>query len=664
MPNERQAPLTAVLEHPTPVEQIDHDLDSAPEPDATAPDTTADTSADQPQRPKHGDSAGEYLWLDPHKLTPAPNRETKPASDTFDKSIAKYGNFLPLITRRTGPDAYEVHDGWHRTLSLRKTDWLAGCIVLPENASQADIDREIERIARQFVTGGQRFDQSEKDRYGAAKQILDLGVTIKNTAELLVGMPVKEIRAVKKVSASPNVEQVHHDGGLDLLQAQQVSDTFGDDREIANILAAAAAEHMFEHRFQQLIRERAERDAAKQAEAEAQATRERLQDAYEQAVREFTERGFIVLDEPEPEDGDPYPQLSDLVTASRDAPTASGDAPTAQDITSPQNFAVRLVQEVRRGEDNELIDLAEVDELTAQHPHEPAAEGYYHASDVIVHEAFVPIYYCLDLEAEGFALADPDDGNVFHDDADVSQNDSEVSQEDADQAAARRAEQIARQHEEERKRAEDAAERARQIKRATALNTMVRDATEVRRQQVSKMLFGGNRRVPEGAWELIGKVVQHPEMLDRYHAKILVHDLAAKVPNAPQSKGITARDNHGALRTLARVVAALEAHLQPTENSTGGADAWRRPSSFYKDYFEFLRKAIKYAPAPIERMLAGELTIEQVLDEPAPAPTNSDATPDDTDDTATAAEPVSEQGVPDHNGALGDDAGPAADHDD
>ncbi|MCC3317933.1 MULTISPECIES: hypothetical protein [Nocardia] len=575
-------------------------LDSSATEVAEQSDTVSDDASivatDASNRPAHGTPAGEYLWLDPHKLKRAPNRDEKPANADHDASIARFGNFVPLIVVRTDEGEYEVHDGWNRTVSLRKTDHMASCVVLPSDASKDEIEREKERIARQYNTGAHRFDQSAKDRYDAAKQMLDLGVPIKEATKLLVGMPQKQVSAVKKIAKAPSVEKAHREHKLDLFQSLRAAEEFGDDPDAIAELEAAAANGRFEHHLQRMLDLRAERAAAEQAAEEARAFEEQAKAAYDAQVADLTGRGYIVLDDTDvPAD---YPALVGLVTA-------SGEPATEDDITTPGNYAVRLVPLfVAYDNDNEIItpDLIDFDtrEDTSLYP----VEGMYHWEDVIAKPDWVRHYYCLDLEAENLALVEPVDVEA---DSPVIDDDED---EDPAAAAARRAaaEEQRRLAEEQHQRA--AQEAADKLRRATQLNALVRSATKVRREFIREHLFSGRKSVPDGSWELIGKVMQHPSMLTRLAAGYLVDSLGGAVPNSPQNKGQGARDNHGALRALLRTAAALEAEMQPSDRE---ADTWRRVSSFHGEWLNYLETALDYQSAPIEKHYTGELTQDEVI---------------------------------------------------
>ncbi|MER7451217.1 hypothetical protein ABTW96_13125 [Nocardia beijingensis] len=105
-----------------------------------------------------------------------------------------------------------------------------------------------------------------------------------------------------------------------------------------------------------------------------------------------------------------------------------------------------------------------------------------------------------------------------------------------------------------------------------------------------------------------------------YHAGEHARLLGTKVPTSPSTDGIKARDTHGALRTLLRVVAAMEASLQPTKEQP---DYYRRVNSLMGDYMRFLA-ALGYPLAPIERLLTEELTTAQVLGEDSIPTTSGD----------------------------------------
>lgn len=62
-----------------------------------------------------------------------------------------------------------------------------------------------------------------------------------------------------------------------------------------------------------------------------------------------------------------------------------------------------------------------------------------------------------------------------------------------------------------------------------------------------------------------------------YHAGEHARLLGTKVPTSTSTDGIKARDTHGALRTLLRVVAAMEASLHRARTHTGSLPGQARP---------------------------------------------------------------------------------------
>ncbi|MGW5223216.1 hypothetical protein ACWEQA_35660 [Nocardia sp. NPDC004085] len=592
------------------------------EPDADFTDTAIDIGenvsidappeATQRERPAHGQVAGELLWLDPAKLESARNRPLKPIDPEVAASIREHGNFIPLVVIRTEDDGFAVWDGWHRVVLLRETPHMAKCAVYPLDTSAEQLDIEAERIALQFNSGAHRYTQSEIDRADAVAQMLELGFNLTETRRKLVGITSEEVRSVKKVTRSQTATQALHDSDLNLVQAAAAAEHFGDDPDAIDELIAAAADGQFEHVLAQMLEERADIEAE-----------ERLAAAYSDAVTSFTTAGFMVLELPLP---DGMVLLENLIDADRNTPTP--------DSVPIEHLGVVLVQQAIVEDTQERIPVDLIDERTEQFPDDDPDPGKFHISEVTVLAEFEPAYYCTDLEAAGLHRTDFDDAQPETDEHDVV-----VIAEDPDQREARLARERAEAERRQRLADEAAAKRAQ----ATILNRYARAATKVRREFLVTNLFNGQKTIPAGSWELIGRVLQHPHTLTAFHASDKARELGAKVPNSPSSSGMKARDNHGALRTLLRVVAAMEASLQPTNDHP---DYWRRVNSLMGDYMGFLTSSLGYLMAPVERVLTGELTIAQVLggittpsatatagedQDPADEQFGEDADPDESD---------------------------------
>ncbi|MEV0297107.1 hypothetical protein [Nocardia sp. NPDC050710] len=610
--------------------------------DSEAPDTalteprveaTENTDAVDPQsdaeRPEHGQVAGELLWLDPDRLTRARNRPIKPMDPEVKASIIEHGNVLPLVVVGTDIGGYAVWDGWHRVELLRETDHMALCAIYPIDTSADQLDIEAERIVLQFNSGAHRYDQNEIDRVDAVAQMLDLGFNQTETRQALVGVTAAEVRAVKKLTRSHAATQALNDSELDLMQAAAAAEHFGDDPDAIDELSAAAAVGQFDHKLAQMLEERAEREAE-----------ERTAAAYAEVEAAFTATGFRVLQHPLPDGTAALEYLLD----------AEGNTPTVESM--PIDYlAVLLVQQAIIDDTDERIRVDLIDERTERYPDDDPDPGMYHVDAVTVVDEFEPVYYCTDLDAAGLSRAEPDD-----DQPTAPTNTGSVISGEDEAAREARLERAAAAAERERKLAEEAAARRAEV---TILNRYARAATKVRREWLGTNLFGGQKTIPPGSLELIGRVVANPHLLTAHHARTLYNDLGVKVANSPASNGVKARDNHGGLRTLLRVVAAMEAFLQPT---TDHPDYYRRVSSLMGDYMRFLASG-GYPLAAIEQVPTGEVTTAEILSQPVASDTSD---PDDASDEQNPEEPddavddePADDGVPadESDESIGDDDG-------
>ncbi|WP_331758197.1 ParB/RepB/Spo0J family partition protein (plasmid) [Nocardia sp. NBC_01377] len=628
--------MTTFVDNPTttdPNADLPADPGDLVEDSATTDEPTADTAQSAADRPEHGQVAGELLWLDPKKLKRARNRPVKPMDPDVKGSIIEHGNLLPLVTVRTAGGGFAVWDGWHRVELLRDTPHMALCAVYPVDTSAEQLEVEAERIVLQFNSGAHRYAQNQIDRADAVAQMLDLGFNLTETRKALVGVTSDEVRAVKKLTRSDAATQALYESDLDLVQAAAAAEHFGDDPDAIDELIDAAADGQFAHVLAQMLEERAELEAE-----------ERTAAAYAQAVAGLTEAGITVLETPLPE----------AMVALEDLLDTEGATPTSESV--PLDYlAVVLVRQASVDGTDERIGVDLIDERTELFPEDDADPGMYHVAQVTVLDEFAPVYYCTDLDAAGLSRNGLDE-DPFEASADASPT---APAEDEAAREARIAREVAAA-ERERERAEEASAKRAE---ATILNRHARAATKVRRTWLTTNLFGGQKTVPPGSLELIGRVVANAHLLTAHHAHGLASQLGAKVPNAASSDGVKARDNHGGLRTLLRVVAAMEAFLQPTSDSP---DYYRRVSSLMGDYMRFLASH-GYPLASVERVLTGELTKAEVISRPVANTTTTDGvtadrTEDATEEDGPEAEDPDEESIQepaDHDGIDADDGGAA-----
>ncbi|WP_280426807.1 hypothetical protein [Nocardia carnea] len=555
-----------------------------------------------PARPTHGQEAGKLLWLDPKKLIRARNRPVKPRDPGVEASVRTHGNQVPLVAVQTGDDEYEVHDGWHRAEILRETEHLAWVAVLPLDASLDDIERTIARVEIQFNTGAHRYEQSEADRFDAMTQMLDLGLEDSEIRDRLVGTTAKEVTAVRKAQKSNLATQAIYDDQLKIDDAALIAERLGDDidPDLIDELTAAAVDGQLEHCLQQILSDRAQREADEQTTA-----------AFNAWIAPFESSGVTVLHE-QPSRYDNYTPLDELVDA-------DGDQPTGQTVPA-EYLSVYPVRLAVVDDSGERIPVDLIDPRSYRCPEDDPDPGMYHFAEVSEVDEWEARYYCTDPDAAGLMLPELEDTQP---NTDPSAFDDAVEDEDPEVQAARleREHQLRmqRQRDEQARRAKEAAERQNVV----ILNRRARDATKVRRDWLITNLFTGKKTVPAGAHELIGRVILHnSDLLNVMAVTSLQWQLGTKVPKAPSSPGIKARDNHGSLRALLAVSAALEAHLQPHDTHP---DYYRRVKDLMGDYIRFLASC-GYQPAPIERVLTGELTTGQVLGEQPPTPTDNSPT--------------------------------------
>jgi ParB family transcriptional regulator, chromosome partitioning protein len=259
------------------------------------------------------------------------------------------------------------------------------------------------------------------------------------------------VKAAETAAKSSAAMQALDGGQMSLVEAAALTE-FEDIPGAVERLMEAAGGRRFDHVVAQLREERAS------AEAEAN------------AVAEFTERGFTVLDE-HPRGWDP------ACVPLRHLLTADGHGADDESVTNPADWAVVLYEDTALVDatTGEPVDEQSIDWDTEGNAEATPAEGMRHADSVTDATVYVPEYFCLHAAAAGLTPS-----NVFQRNAGLLPGDDQASTVDLD-ADAREAARV--QAEAERAEAEK-----RERRKVIALNKLGDAATGVRRQFITTLL--------------------------------------------------------------------------------------------------------------------------------------------------------------------------------
>ena len=468
--------------------------------------------------------------------------------------------------------------------------------VLPATAADSAAET-IDRIVHQMVTNDHKRDLTDAQRARGIQQMIDAGLSVTKVAKKLsVGKDT--VKAAQTAATSSLALEALEGGQISLTEAAVLTEFEHDGPEVLNRLVAAAGTPQFDHVVAQL---RAERASAQ---------------AHAEAVAEYTERGFTILD-----DEDRWGWKLDRVPLrhlQRDGGGGEPEAVGESVITDPQHWAV-LLEEFTEYVDSQgdVVDEGDIDWDTEGNPDAEPEEGLRHADSVVERAAFAPEWFCLNPEgagvqvnemyrrnAERLARGRSGENHTVTDDLD-----REAS--DADREAAR-----ARAEAEQA----DAAKRERRI--VVNLNKLGAAAAGVRRQFVTTLL--AHKTLPKGAATFVADCLARDSYMltqhnrDEVTAELLGIDAAAihtAVSDRPAGS-----DNRALVIALGRVLGSLEAKT--------GKDAWRNPAParepgddriYYGrsvtsgDYLRFLA-ANGYTLAAVEEVITGTRTAADAYD--------------------------------------------------
>ncbi|WP_124711618.1 ParB/RepB/Spo0J family partition protein [Mycolicibacterium nivoides] len=523
---------------------------------------------------------GTLEHLDPATLEIGENvRDEATLDKSFLASIAENGVLTPITAVRSAkdPNVIRVRNGQMRTLAARELGLASVPVyVLPSSAADAS-EETIERIVHQIVTNDRFHAITEAQRARGIQQMLNAGVSQTKVAKKLSVKrdTVKAAAAAAKSNAAMNALDT---GQLSLDEAAALSEFDGDDDAIEKLIAVAGTTR-FALRVEEL-RQARERDRA-----------------YAAAVQDFTERGYRVIEH------DEAPAWDDITCVAIEyLLTAEGERPTDAVVTEPAHWAVMLYEEdgYADAETGEIVDEDSIDWATRDDDEATPEEGLRHVNSVVQTTFYSPDWYCLDCQAAGLQLGHQVSARAERDttvqaEADVTDADAQQARDDAAAAEAERAATLRRER-----------------RKVIALNRMAEAAAPVRQEFVTKLL--SRKTPPKGAAIFVADcLVRDPGLIKEFHgatqaAKLLGVDSTAAVRKLVSDLAPTA-DGRAQVVTLGLVLGALEARTPKDSWRYGGYDVVKPI-----DYLRFL-VANSYELAPVEQVIAGERTADEVYDD-------------------------------------------------
>lgn len=523
---------------------------------------------------------GTLEHLDPATLEIGENvRDEAILDKSFLASIAENGVLTPITAVRSADnaDVIRVRNGQMRTLAARELGLATVPVyVLPSSAADAS-EETIERIVHQIVTNDHVKAITEAQRARGIQQMLSAGVSQTKVAKKL-SVKRDTVKAAVAAGKSDAAMSALDTGQLSLEEAAALSEFDGDDDAIEKLIAVAGTTR-FAFRVEEL-RQARERDRA-----------------YAAAVQDFTQRGYRVIEH------DEAPVWDDTTCLAIDyLRTADGEHATEEAVTDPAHWAVMLYEEdgYADAKTGEIVDEDAIDWATRDDDEATPEEGLRHFNSVVQTPIYSPDWYCLDYQAAGLQLGHQVSGRAAQDttaqdEADVTDADAQQAREEAAAAEAQRA-----------------AELRRERRKVIALNRMAEAAARVRQEFVTKLLV--RKTPPKGAAIFVADcLVRDPGLIKEFHgatqtAKLLGADSTGTVKKMVSELAPTA-DGRAQVVTLGLVLGALEARTPK--------DSWRyRGYDVVKpvDYLRFL-VANSYELTPVEQVIVGERTADEVYDE-------------------------------------------------
>jgi ParB family chromosome partitioning protein len=565
--------------------------------------------------------SGSLEHVNPRDLVIGTNVRDDAALDAeFIASIKEHGVLVPIVGVRGEDGQVRVRYGQRRTLAAREADLPTVPVYIRSASDGNDTAQLVERVSEQIVENDHRRELTTNQRAKGIQQMLDAGVSVTKVAKALA-VDKDTVKAAGAAGKSQVAMEALATDQLSLAEAAVLAE-FDDMPDALATLARVAGTASFDYTVERLRNQQASLKAEREAEAV------------------WREKGFTVLEQV-PDSWDPaYVALAFLVTA-------SGEEADETVVTDPAQWAVVLYEEDGwvDAETGEVVEEDAVDWDTQRAEDATPAEGLRHANTVNEASLFVPEYFCLDYNGAGllpnerfqrFAgmtkLSQPADGAVDLDGDDTEDDEAKAAREAAAAQAVLDAER-------------------RERRKVIALNRLGEAAGVVRRQFLSTLV--SRKTPPKGAGRFVADALaRDSHMLTEHNGQHVTAAILGLDPKGGEEGAairalVTGLPDNGDARAQVIILATVLGCLE----SRTPKDAWRQPApvadlsearwgwSFRMTSGDLLRYLADngYALSPIEQVITGERTADEVYDEHLAEAKGQASGEDDTEDEATDA---------------------------
>jgi ParB family transcriptional regulator, chromosome partitioning protein len=519
-----------------------------------------------------------------------------PEFEQLVTSIEEAGQIYVPINALAGPDGIRVvTDGQRRILAARRVGLATVPVRIVEDNATNDKQRTVARVTEQIITSEHRKSLTTVQKAKGVQELLMTGLTPNRVSKSL-GFDKAFVAAAAKVVKSGKALAALDEGQLTIEQATALIE-FEDDDVAVEYLKQAASEGQFEHRASELRKHR---------EDEA---------AYAELAKPYAQKGFTIL----PYDFEYYRGDAELIPVDHLSPTLDpdndDDVPIEDIEANPQAWAVHISNQycyvdIR----NDTVIGEELIDSDADDDDEPA-EGLIHPKHTKEDERYLPDYYCVDKAAAGL---------YTWDDIREAQRSAPIDDSEYERTAAR-----------------EAARQERQ--KASQLNRLGEAAQVVRRAWVRDRLLS-RKTPPKGAAIFVAQqLTACPHLLlgaDRVAADLLGIQSGRDDIRAMAAELADNADPRATVIILGLVLGAMEA--QTSNSSWRSADIETTTTR----YLRFL-VANGYEPAPVEQIILGDLTADELFAQSNQARADTEGkgdTDEDQDrDGSPAAEPTADE---------------------
>lgn len=526
-------------------------------------------------------TAGVLEHLDPNAVVVGANvrDDSIDLGKDFLASLTEHGVLVPLTAVRDADGSVRVLNGQRRCLAAREVGLASIPVYVMAQGADSEAEAAADRIIHQMVTNDQKSDLTDAQRARGIQQMLDAGFSATKIAKKL-SVKRDTVNAAKAAASSDQAMDALASGQLSLTEAAALAEFEDDEQAVARLLRVAGSTQ-FDHTLSYLRRDR--EDALK---AEA-------------AAAPYAEKGYQVL-ATRPYGGGVY-ELEDLRRA-------DGEPADESDIKDTALWAVVMVEcEVWVDtETGETVDQDDIDEDTWDDPDATAAEGKRHANTVTEGSVWEPEFYCLDHDEAGLRAPEWAERHAARQATDSVAVGADAT--DEERAAAKaQAEQA------------QAEAQRRERRKVLALNKLGLAAIEVRRAHVAKYL---SRKTPaKGTASFIAQALSleagvltgcseaTPFFLgvkDRAALKETIRNLGEGTD--PRAQVIILGMILGALETRAD----KDAWRSPGPSRSYGGERYGLTAA---DYLIWLRDHTGYALAPVEEVVVGTKTADELYDQ-------------------------------------------------